>query len=509
MEVAMKYKNPVIPGFHPDPSVCRKGSDYYLVTSSFEYFPGVPIFHSKDLVHWRQIGYCLTRDSQLPLEGAKCSSGIWAPTIRYHDGLFYMITTNMHTGYNFYVTAEDPAGEWSDPIYVDKGAFDPSLFFDDDGKVYYTRRDWNFQGTGQAEIDIRTGELTTPFTCIAKGFCSPDQEGPHLYKIKGYYYLMAAEGGTRYGHMITIARSRSPWGPFEPCPHNPILTHRHISSSYIRHTGHGELFEAHDGSWWMVCLGTRHHIYEDASILGRETFLMPVTWTEDGWPVVNGDGTVPLEFEIEGIPPHPWLLPPVRDDFDSEKLNLCWNFLRNPSEDSWSLTERRGFLRLKGLASTLSDTDAKAFIGRRQQHFNFSAQVLLDFEPMHDGEEAGLCVMCRDTYHYEIAVTRQDGHKKIILRKRVEDITVVTYEEAIPQGSVILRIEGSPHEYRFLYACNDGDFEMAGSGATKLLSGELAEIWTGNYIGMYATGNGRKSSVPADVDWFDYAPAEE
>ena len=505
----MKYKNPVIPGFHPDPSLCRVGEDYYLVTSSFEYFPGVPIFHSKDLVHWRQIGHCLTRPSQLPLQNARCSSGIWAPTIRYHEGVFYMITTNMHTGTNFYVTATDPAGEWSDPVYVDKGAFDPSLFFDDDGKVYYTRRDWGFHGTGQAEIDIKTGKLLTPFQCIARGFCSSDQEGPHLYKINGSYYLMAAEGGTRYGHMETIARSKSPWGPFEPCPHNPILTHRHISSSPIRHTGHGELFQAHDGSWWMVCLGTRHHIYEDSSILGRETFLAPVTWTEDGWPVVNGNGTIPQEVEVAGLPEHPWPEPEEKDDFDEEKLQFCWNFLRNPYDRDWSLKERKGFLRLKGSPVTLSDLDSPAFVGRRQEHFHFTAKTYLEFEPANDGEEAGLCIMTRDTFHYEIAVKKLHGEKKIVLQKTVEDISMTAYEEPIREGAVVLQIEGSPSEYRFSYSQNGAPMKCIGKGSTKLLSGELAEIWTGNYIGLYATGNGRVSAVPADFDWFEYTPSGE
>ena len=240
----MSYRNPVLPGFHPDPSVCRVGEDYYLVTSSFEYFPGVPIFHSRDLVHWRQIGHCLTRPSQLPLERAPSSTGIYAPTIRHHDGTFYMITTNVSDGRHFYVSAQDPAGEWSEPVWVDVreqigGSIDPSLFFDDDGRVYLT-----CTGPGwkifQVEIDLASGKLLSEPRLISRGTGNRCPEGPHLYKIGGFYYLMLAEGGTEYGHLESIARGESPWGPFTPCPHNPILTHRNVDSP-VQATGHADL----------------------------------------------------------------------------------------------------------------------------------------------------------------------------------------------------------------------------------------------------------------------------
>lgn len=502
----MIYQNPVIPGFYPDPSVCRVGDDYYLAASSFEYFPGVPIFHSKDLIHWRQLGHALTRPSQLNLHQAACSSGIWAPTLRYHQGLFYLITTNRNTDVNFIVTARDPAGPWSEPIEVDRIAFDPSLFFDEDGKVYYMRRDWELGGTVQAEINPQTGELLSPFRLVGRGFVSEDQEGPHLYKRNGWYYLMAAEGGTRYGHMETIGRSRSVWGPFEPCPLNPILTHRHISSAVIRHTGHGDMVEAHDGSWWMVCLATRHHTYEDANVLGRETFLAPVTWTEDGWPMVGRNGTLSEEMEAKLLPLHPWEESPERDDFDQPELAHCWSFLRNPYDRDWSLSERKGFLRLKGSPVTLSDVDSPAFVGRRQQHHHFAACSLLDFEPVKEGEEAGLCVLARNTYHYEIAVAMKDGVKKLLVRKTVEDIQTIVYEQRMERGPVTLHILGDPKTYAFGYQLGDAPMVIAATGATKLLSNELAEIFTGVFIGLYATGNGEYSQAAADFDWFDYVP---
>ena len=372
----MNYQNPVIPGFYPDPSVCRVGDDYYLVTSTFQYFPGVPVFHSRDLVHWRQIGHCLTRESQLPLEHASSRGGIYAPTIRYHDGVFYMITTNVSAGKHFYVSTSDPAGEWSEPIWIDQEGIDPSFLFDGD-HVYFS---WTMRGAiHQAEIEIATGRLLTEPRLIWHGTGGRYPEAPHLYKIDGIYYLMIAEGGTEYGHMETIARSSSPWGPFEPCPHNPILTHRNRSGHPIQATGHADLVQAQDGSWWAVFLAFRQSVpYANYHHLGRETFLAPVTRDADGWFHVNHDGTVELEMEVEaiadGLPPQVWEPEPLRDDFDETVLPLYWNFLRAPNVANWSLTERPGWLRLKGTAFNLDSLDAVTFVGRRQQHFAWHDQ---------------------------------------------------------------------------------------------------------------------------------------
>jgi xylan 1,4-beta-xylosidase len=297
----MQYNNPVIPGFYPDPSICWVGDDYYLVTSSFEYFPGVPIFHSKDLVNWRQIGHCLTTERQLPLAKAWSSGGIYAPTIRHHDGSFYMITTNVSGVGNFFVRSEQPVGPWSDPIPVAQSGIDPSLFFDDDGRVYFQSARNGDEGNGiyQCEIDISTGSMLTESRLIWKGTGGAHPEAPHLYKINGYYYLIIAEGGTEYGHMVTIARSSDPYGPYEPCPNNPILSHRSLSSS-IHATGHADLVQAHDGSWWAVFLGIRPVSYPFGHHLGRETFLAPVTWSSDGWPVI-GHGGRGLWYLFEGF----------------------------------------------------------------------------------------------------------------------------------------------------------------------------------------------------------------
>ena len=340
----MQYRNPIIPGFHPDPSICRVGGDFYLVTSSFEYFPGVPIFHSRDMVNWKQIGHCLTRKSQLPLDKAGSSGGIYAPTIRHHAGRFYMVTTNVSHRGNFYVHTDNPAGEWSDPIWVDQPGIDPSLLFDDDGKAYFVTNGakdhaHGNRGAFQSEIDIATGKLGD---CrhLWNGTGGQYPEGPHVFKKDGWYYLLMAEGGTEFGHMVTIARSKNVFGPFEPCPHNPILSHRSIDTP-LQSTGHPDLVADEQGRWWIVFLACRHVGYPKMHHIGRETCLAPVEWTKEGWPIVNSGLPVPLEVETDR--PIPQQVRPCgfTDNFTSPKLGLQWNFRRNPDDTAWSLTRAR------------------------------------------------------------------------------------------------------------------------------------------------------------------------
>ena len=499
----MKYSNPIIPGFYPDPSICRVKKDYYLVNSSFEYFPGVPIFHSKDLINWQQIGYCLNRKSQLNLHKAKSSGGIFAPSIRYHHGYFYMITTNSSHGWNFYVYTDDPAGEWSEPIYVKQDGIDPSLYFDDNGRVYLTS-DGLPHGIYQSEIDIKTGKLLTKPKFIWKGTGGKHPEGPHLYKINNMYYLMIAEGGTEYGHMETIARSKSPWGPYESCPNNPILTHRHRSGHPIQATGHADLIEAHDGTWWIIFLGIRPNGYPPCYHLGRETFIAPVRWTNEGWPVVYKDGTVELEMEAECLQQYPCKTEDTRDDFDSPTLKMCWNFLRNPYDKDWSLTDRTGWLRLKGSKITLNDIDSPAFIGRRQQHFNFIAKTLIEFNPKNEQEEAGLTIYMNNRHHYEIGVTRLEDKKYVFVRRRIGDLSVIVTKEVIEDNNLILIIEGDKDKYTFSYKLSSSPLKTLITGETRYLCTEVAGGFTGIYLAIYATGNGQECACPADFDWFEY-----
>ncbi len=498
------YSNPVIPGYYPDPSVCRVGEDYYLVTSSNEYFPAVPIFLSRDLVHWRQVGHCLTRTSQVPLQKCASSQGIFAPTIRYHDGIFYVITTNVSAGGNFYVYTDDPTGEWSEPIWIDHKGIDPSLFFDTDGRAYVST-EGQPAGIYLFEIDLKTGQMRTETRCIWKGTGGRFPEAPHLYSLNNSYYLMIAEGGTEYGHMVTVARSTTPWGPFEPCPHNPILTHRDRGFHPIQGAGHADLVEAHDGSWWLVFLAFRpyggnfHH-------LGRETFLAPVSWTGDAWPVVNRHRGVELTMDIPTLPPHPWPSEPPRDDFNHATLRLCWNFLRNPSAQDWSLADRPGWLRLYGSPLTLDDQDSPACIVRRQQHFSCKVRALLDFTPLYEGEEAGLVILANEKHHYEIALTYLDSDRCIIVRRRIGDLVAIVACQTIDDGLVELEIQAGAGMYTFAYILRGQPSRKLATGATRYLSSEVAGSFTGVYLGLYATGNGKANRTPADFDWFEYYP---
>jgi xylan 1,4-beta-xylosidase len=505
--ISTGFNNPVIEGMAPDPSVCRVGDDYYLVTSTFEYFPGVPVYHSKDLIHWRLISYSLSRPSQLPLVRLTRNGGIWAATIRYHNGTFYMVTTNKSEGHgNFFVHTKDPSGEWSEPVLLDQGGIDPSLFFDDDGKVYLTTAGSSGCAARicQSEIDIKTGKRLSEIKPLWSGTGGSSPEGPHLYKLNGYYYLMIAEGGTEYGHGETIARSRSPWSPFEAYSRNPILTHRNFKASLIQGTGHVDLVQAHDGSWWAVFLGFRpasrlaHH-------LGRETFLAPVTWSDDGWPIINGSGTVTPRMAVRTLPQELQPAPPVRDEFSASKLDLPWNFVRNLDTSRWSLTERAGWLRLKGSAATLEDTEAPpVFVGRRQQHFDGEILAQIDFQPTRPGEEAGLALRMNNRHHYEFGITQMNGERVVYLRYVIGSIRAEAAQKPIRAGHVRLQIRSSPETYRFSYAVGDGPFQVIGEVETRYLSSEVADGFNGVFVGMFATGRGKNSAAPADFDWFEY-----
>ncbi|GCF07552.1 glycoside hydrolase family 43 protein [Dictyobacter arantiisoli] len=503
MRESITYTNPVLPGFYPDPSVCRVGEDYYLVTSSFEYFPGIPLFHSRDLIHWQQIGHCLTRASQVPLAHIDSSTGIFAPTLRYHQGRFYMVTTNVTGGGNFFVWAQDPAGPWSEPIWLAQGGIDPSLCFDGEHVYLTSNGDGPEIGIYQCELDIQSGEQLTETRYIWPGTGGRYPEAPHLYHIGDYYYLLIAEGGTEYGHMATIARSHSPWGPFESCPYNPILTHRDQTMHEIQGTGHADLLQAHDGSWWLFFLAFRPHdrLYHH---LGRETYLAPITWTEDGWPQVSASKTVELQMQAQALPLHCLPQESPRDDFDSEQLRFSWNHLRNPYPEDWSLSERPGWLRFYGSPLTLDSLDAPAFVGRRQQHFVCCVETLLDFSPSQEGHEAGLTVLANEQHHYEIAVLYKEGERWIIVRRRIGDLVAVVAQEPLAPGLVTLTIQATVSAYSFCYALAGQPARHLASASTRYLSTEVAGGFTGVYFGLYATSNHNGRTSPADFDWFTY-----
>lgn len=522
--MSQTYRNPIIPGFYPDPSVCRVGEDYYLVTSTFEYFPGLPVFHSRDLVHWRQIGHVLTRPSQLPLDGVCPSGGLYAPTIRYHDGLFYVINTlvdGMQERGNFIVTATDPAGPWSEPHWLgdDAPGIDPSLFFDDDGQAWYCGNRIPLQGEryeGHREIwlqalDLETwqfrGEKYVLWDGALKGALYA--EAPHIYRIDGWYYLMIAEGGTAHDHSVTIARSQHVTGPYAPNLRNPILSHRHLGTNYpIVGTGHADLVETQAGEWWLVCLAMRPYdgYYYN---LGRETFLSPVIW-EDGWPVVSpGCGRVEFEQQVPDLPEHTWSVPAACDHFEAVSLDLCWNFLRTPREDFYSLAARPGYLRLKLRPQKLAEWGNPSFVGRRQQHINFAVQTALEFKPRASCEEAGLVLVQNSDFHFRFVVTQTTASggpaAEVRLIKREQGEETLLSAKLVPSGRIYLKVAACGQAYSFYCASRLGAWQpLAENVSGRILSTPVAGGFVGAYIGMYVSSNGERRDNVADFDWFEY-----
>lgn len=434
--------NPILKGFYPDPSICRVGGDYYLVNSTFSYVPGVPVFHSVNLADWEQIGNILTRRSQLVLDGASMSRGIYAPSIRYHKGLFYMITTNVSHGGNFYVTAADPAGEWSDPIYlkVPEGAdagIDPSLYFEGD-KCYYVgqrqKADARFYGDCEVwlqELDLIKGELVGKDYSLYAGAMKDAcwVEGPHLYKIGDYYYITCAEMGTGFEHSICVARSKTLTGPYENCKCNPILTHRHLGRTYpIQNIGHGDLVDTPGGDWYLVMLGTRP--LNSAAELGRETFLAKVEW-EQGWPVVNpGEGKLLLGQEVEETGKAdanidskrvPAFINKMEMDF-TEPRDFRFLTFRHSADDMIRIKNEKE-CELKCADAAPEDIDGMiSYLGLRQQGRCFSVKVQVG-TGLPEGAGAGLLYLYDDNNYIRLLLERQEGKFRIILEKREKGIT--------------------------------------------------------------------------------------
>jgi xylan 1,4-beta-xylosidase len=515
------FRNPILPGFYPDPSICRVGDDYYLITSTFEYFPGLPIFHSRDLVHWHQIGHVLDRPSQLPLDNIRPSGGLYAPTLRFSQGVFYVINTlvdgKTKSG-NFIVTATDPAGPWSEPFWLENApGIDPSLFFDDDGRVWYVgnRVPAHSQYRGHREIWLQEldlenmcliGEPRVLWDGAAKG--AGWAEAPHIYKIRDSYYLMIAEGGTGHHHAVTIARSTEVTGPYEANPGNPILTHRHLGLDYpIVGTGHADLVETQRGEWWMVMLGMRPYggYYYN---LGRETFLAPVRW-EDGWPIVSpGTGRIEFSYSVPDLPECHWPTASACDNFDQPVLAPQWNFLRTPRDEFWSLSERPGYLRLRLRPERLSEHASPSFVGRRQQHICFSAQTALEFAPQTTHECAGLALLQNSDFHFRLVVTL--GTEVVVrLIKRAQGVEEILCEQPIQPGRLYLKVEAHEQAYSFYAASEPGRwFPVAQDIDGRILSTPVAGGFVGTYIAMYASSNRQPSTNYGDFDWFEYLGSE-
>ena len=496
---AQQYANPVVPGFHPDPSVCRVGDTFYLVNSSFQYFPGVPIFQSKDLVHWQQIGNVLDRESQLPLKGASSWLGIYAPTIRYHEGTYYMITTNVGNGGNFMVTAKDPRGPWSEPIWLKQQGIDPSLYFED-GKCYMVSNPGD--AIWLCEINPQTGEQLSESKKLWQGDGGRYPEGPHIYKKDGYYYLLISEGGTELAHHLTIARSKNIEGPYESNPNNPILTNcsRLGQSLQIQGTGHGDFVQAENGSWWMVFLayrnygGSYHH-------LGRETYLAPVEWKEGEWPVVNQGLPIDTLVKANTLPAvmlEKHLGAEANDEPNTGSYE--WIHLQSPIAsnyckrgDTVAVTEPLVRLYPHG---TLTENNQPTFMGRRQE----SATMTLETEVAIKGNvEAGLSIYQINDGHMDFFVTEQ----QIALRCKLKSIDyLVKSVPNVRKRPVKLRVRSEGIMYYFDYSTDGKNFKELASMNCSLMSTEVAGGFTGVTLGMYVAG--KEKSGYADFHYFRY-----
>lgn len=500
------YINPVIKGFSPDPTICAVGEDYYLATSTFSYFPGVPIYHSKDLVHWEQIGNALTRKSQLNLEGAGHSRGIFAPCLRYHDGIFYMITTNVSHGGNFIVTTEDPAGEWSEPYFLDNApGIDPSLFFDEDGRCYYIGTRPNptgpkYNGDWEVwlqELDLETMKLIGVSTKIWEGAMVDViwPEAPHIYKINGYYYLLIAEGGTGFNHCVTIARSKNIEGPYENNPNNPILTHRHLGRDFpVWNVGHADIVETPENDWYLVCLASRP--YDGYSNLGRETFLAEMIW-EDGWPVVNpGEGRL-LEEAPHKLPLVPYQRP--------EKRMLAQHspeyvYLRNPYMENYDRSLRNGWLRLHPTNVDLTMHDSPTYLGIRQESMYYDFQAKADAN-LIDGEEAGIVILQSDEYSMRLVITpSKDTYE-------VKMITILGGEENVVKSinvsnsEVVFGFRGIRQKLTAYLLVDNSELIVADDIDTHYLSTEVAGGFVGCTLGIYAYSPHSKDKGYVDFEW--------
>ncbi|WP_353945883.1 glycoside hydrolase family 43 protein [Streptomyces sp. HUAS MG91] len=484
----MTGRTPVIPGFHPDPSICRVGDDYYLACSSFEYVPGVPLFHSRDLRNWTRIGNVLDRPGQLTLPpGTPASGGIYAPTLRHHDGRFWLIVTNCaEGGGNLLVTATDPAGPWSDPVPLPGvHGIDPDLAWDEDGTCWCTTA-----GISQVPIDPYTGRtLGAPRRLWSGTPGAKAPEAPHLYRIDGTWYLLIAEGGTERGHGVSVARGPSPSGPFEPCPANPVLSHRSTDDP-VQNTGHADLVQAPDGTWWMVFLGVRPGGGSPGwHVLGRETFLAPVRW-EDGWPVVGAivDGSAPSAF---------------RDDFDAPELAPGWLSPRSRPASHCTTKDGPGRLTLRARGAGLDAPDV-TFVGRRQDRLSCRARTRID---PGDGR-GGLAVRLDEDHHYEI----EAGAGTVRVRARIGPLSTVVAEHRVPDGPLTLGVDvteapmsdarSGPDTLTFDVTGPDGTRTALATLDGRYLSTEVAGGFTGRVIGLYA------AEGTVGFDWFTYEPLQ-
>ncbi len=526
----MMIENPILPGFHPDPSMCRVGKEIYIATSTFEWFPGVRIHRSEDLKNWQLVGDALTRRSQLDLYGVGNSDGVWAPCLTYHEGLFYLLYTNVLVrsqrfmdSYNYLVTASDPAGPWSEPVFLVGGGFDPSLFHDDDGRKWlvWTHRDVrpredcptkprNFSGIKLQEYDPAQKKRIGEPVLIFEGTELFYTEGVHLYRFNSYYYLMTAEGGTGYGHAVTMARSKNISGPYEVDPQNPILTSSDDPDQPLQKAGRASLVELEDGSPWIAHLCARPEGENRRCILGRETALQACRWTDDGWLRLLGEGRSPrMQWPAPDVPQVPVDSIPDRIDFNSEKLHPVLNTLRIPAAADWlSLNERSGWLRLYGQESPTSIM-RQSVVGRRITSKYCQVSCCIEFNPKDYMQTAGLQAFYDTDNHYYLLLSRdENGELELRIEGMNQGVMFSAVECASVQldfetGQVLMRFVLNNETLEFFWANECRDWNKIGPrlDATRL-SDDYARGFTGIFAAIAAHDPvGRRPA--ADFEWFE------
>ncbi|MBN6150568.1 glycoside hydrolase family 43 protein [Xanthomonas sp. AmX2] len=504
------YRNPVLAGFYPDPSVARAGDRYYLVNSTFAYFPAIPVFESADLVHWRQVGNVVERRDQLDFDGLRVSRGMFAASIAHHGGRFYVVGTAVDSGGNFIASADDPAGPWSPLDWLPSvDGIDPSLFFDDDGSAYLLNNGppkgeplyEGHRAIWMQRFDLQRRQPVGPRKVLVNGGVDLASkpiwiEGPHLYKRDGWYYLSCAEGGTGPQHSQVVLRSRAPWGPYAPAPHNPILTQRDLPPARadpVSNAGHADLVEGPDGRWWALFLASRPYAGERYNT-GRETFLLPVAW-RDGWPSILPAGE-PIPYVASGPAGlraaaaqapmsgnFDW-----RDEFDAPALDRRWLFLRVPKRDWWDLRARPGWLTLAPDASGLDGDGNPAFLAHRQQHTRFEASTVLA-PPGDAAISAGLAAFQNADAWYTLGVRRDGGRMQVFVDKRAGAATRTVARRTIDTAPTLrLKIAGDGGRYGFAFDAGDGrgwQWLLRDDDA-GMLSTALAGGFVGATIGPYA-----------------------
>lgn len=526
----VKYHNPILAGFYPDPSICRVGDDYYIVTSTFAYFPGLPVFHSTDLVNWKQIGHAMDRNEQLDQSNAGVSRGLFAPTIRYRNGTFYIICTLIDKKGNFIITAKDPAGPWSNPIWLPEvQGIDPSIFFDDDGKMYITynndapERKPLYDGhrtIRNIEYDLVQQKTVGKEVILVNGGVDISKkpiwiEAPHIYKIDGWYYLMCAEGGTGYNHSEVIFRSKNVNGPYEPGPINPILTQRDLDKSRknpITTAGHADLVQTKEGNWYAVFLACRSYD-DDYYNTGRETFLTPVEW-KDGWPLIN-----PGFKEIQYQYPVPYAATKqvnnafsgnfqFRDDFEGDKLNERFVYLRNPEKDIVKLG--KGILEIPLKPNTVAESLTPAMVAFRQSHLQGSGVARLSFNAKSDNEKAGLIIFQSEHSYYFLSKSIKNKKPVVELYKSAKNkneknelLATAPLDNTKP---IDLKIEADNDSYSFYFSTGNNKWNLLKDKVdARFLSTKDAGGFVGCMFGLYATSEGKPSSNIASFDWFEYS----